>query len=146
MSHRDCGQQEGPSAPADSAERGGLAARPADGLPLLRGVGGRELPQCADGVPWAGGQDEGRQAGRQEATGAEGHREEHVCGVCQETDGLAVASPCKRRKKPLLYCLTGCFPQSRKSSRVTKANDGREEEAMGNVPHLGLLVKVRVSG
>lgn len=146
MSHCDRGQQEGPAAPADGAEWGGLAARPADGLPLLRGVGGRELPQRAHGVPRAGGQDEGRQAGHEEAHGSEGHREEHVCGVRQETDGLPVASPARKKGKPSLvtfdWVVSTVWPLSPRSSRVTEANEGREEEAMGNLPHLRLPVKV----
>lgn len=57
-SHR--GQQKRPPPQTDCAQRGGPAAGPQDGLPLLRGVSGGELPRRARGVSWAGGQDEGR--------------------------------------------------------------------------------------
>lgn len=89
--HSDRGQQAGPPPQADGAERGGLDAGSQDRLPLLRGVGGRELPQRAHGVSRAGGQDEGRQADDEEASGLQGHCEEHVRGVRKETDRLLLA-------------------------------------------------------
>ncbi|XP_040927279.1 ras-related and estrogen-regulated growth inhibitor-like protein isoform X2 [Betta splendens] len=88
--HRGSGQQAGPAAQARGAERRGPPAGPQRRLPLLRGVGGGELPRRARGASRAGGRDEGRQQEQQEAPGAQGHREKHVRGVRPEADGLVL--------------------------------------------------------